>query len=269
MNGRMIKAALAGMTGSLVLFNTAWSQQLPPEDIKKVKEAIPYVVLSKEIYEHKVENDSNRDLKVGNWERIQSTRASFKEAYNEASTTDLVNKLSRDGSLSAEDIRQIQINDGKLDSDIAAIFAPNDPISFYAEVYKNGGGKRVIVFEGTGSLEDWIADFAHVRKMPDQYKKGLEFTNKIIQTCGCNKNDIVVTGHSLGGGLAQYVAMSVEANVKAYTFNPAGLWDSTAVSIDTGKAANITNFIADGYLYSDVVSKTGVVFGKKIPVVVR
>lgn len=89
MNGKKIKAALAGITGSLVLFSTAWSQQLPPEDIKKVKEAIPYVMLSKEIYEHKVENDSNRDLKVGNWERIWSTRASFKEAYNESSTTAL------------------------------------------------------------------------------------------------------------------------------------------------------------------------------------
>jgi len=272
MNGRVIKTVLGGIAVSLILFSKAWGQQLPPEDMKKMKEAIPYVVMSDEIYKHKAEDDS-RGLKVENWERIRSTRASFKEARDEAATSALVDNLSRDGSLSAEDLREIQRNDDKLDSDIVSVLASKDPISFHAEAYKNENGKIAIVFEGTGPLEDWIADFAHVRVVPAQYKAALEFTKKVIEGCindpGCNTNDIVVTGHSLGGGLAQYVAMSVEADVKAYTFNPAGLWDSsTGKSIDRGKAANITNFIADGYIYSDVVSKFGDVFGKKTPVAV-
>lgn len=251
MNGKLIRAALGGITVSLLLFSNAWGQQLSSEDMKKVEDALPYAAMSDEIYKHKVEDDSS-GLKVKDWERIRSTRASFKEARDEAATSALVDILSRDGSLSAEDIRTIQRNDDKLDSDIVSVLASKDPISFHAEVYKNEDGKRVIVFEGTGSLKDWIADFAQPFTVPAQYKAALEFTKKVIEGCsndpGCNKNDIVVTGHSLGGGLAQYVSMMVDADVKAYTFNPAGLWGPTTKSIDTAKSKNVTNFYTEGYV---------------------
>ncbi len=183
--------------------------------MKKIKEATPYVVMSDEIYGHKIEDDK-KAIEVGDWTRLDSDRASYRWELPE--------------------LKSPTANSTPMT--IAGSGVVENPISFHAEVYQNKDGKIAIVFEGTGSfsLEDWIADFAHVKKVPDQYKKALEFANKVIEGCrapGCNKNDIVVTGHSLGGGLAQYVAMSVEADVKAYTFNPAGLWSSTKKSIDT------------------------------------
>lgn len=283
MNRKMFKAALNGAAVFLILFGNAWGQQLSPENMKKIKEAIPYAAMSDEIYNHKVEDDS-KSLKVKNWERVRSTRASFKEASDEAVTAALVDALSRDGSLSAEDLRKIQRSDDKLNSDAVGLLASKDPISFHAEVYKSEDGKRVIVFEGTGSKEDWAANLAQPFIIPAQYKEALKFTKEVIERCsndpGCNKNDIVVTGHSLGGGLAQYVSMMIGADVKAYTFNPAGLWGPTTESIDTAKARNITNFYTEGYVETpdgrrivgaDPVSNPaiGEVFGEHVPIPVN
>lgn len=262
MNGGMVKTIL-GVMVSVTLTGESWGQQLSSEGMEKVKEALSYARLSDEIYNHKTEDDK-KEVKVGEWTRLDSNRAGYRWELPELKSPTANSTLMT----------------------IAGSGIVEDPISFHAEVYKNGNGKIAIAFEGTGSfsLEDWRANFAQLFTVPAQYKAALEFTKKVIEGCsndpGCNKNDIVVTGHSLGGGLAQYVSMMVDADVKAYTFNPAGLWGPTTGSIDTAKARNITNFYTEGYIETpggrrivgaDPVSNPaiGEVFGEQIPIPVN
>jgi len=79
----------------------------------------------------------------------------------------------------------------------------------------------------------------------------------------------VVSGHSLGGGLAQYVALNL--GLQAYTFNPAGLWSGTSKEIDMSKVgvAKITHFITRGLLFNkipfvDLVPAMGVQFSQQM-----
>lgn len=260
MNGRMVKTILGAMVVSMTLIGESWGQQLSAEEMAKVKEALPYARLSDEIYSHKEEGDK-KAIEVGDWKRLDSDRAGYRWELPE--------------------LKSPTANSTPMT--IAGSGVVEDPISFHAEAYQNKDGKVAIVFEGTGSLKDWANNLSQPFKVPAQYEAALAFAKKVIEECNlprCNKNDIVVTGHSLGGGLAQYVAMSVDADIKAYTFNPAGLWGPTTRSIDTAKAKNITNFYTDGYVDtpdgrklvgSDPVSNPaiGEVFGEQIPVPVN
>ncbi len=54
-----------------------------------------------------------------------------------------------------------------------------------------------------------------------QYSEGLDFVKKTIRTFGLSKNQVTVTGHSLGGGIAEFTAAKL--GLKAYTFNSIGV----------------------------------------------
>lgn len=97
-----------------------------------------------------------------------------------------------------------------------------DPLSgleYYVFV-NSSTGEAVLSFRGTQwwSPGDWASNLNNaLGGMAWQYQEALITTAAI-------KNrypDLVVTGHSLGGGLAAYIAMAY--NLDAYTFNPAGI----------------------------------------------
>ena len=152
----------------------------------------------------------------------------------------------------------------------------NDPIGFHAIAVRNTEtGQIAIIYEGTNaaSINDWISDFGHVITVPPQYSSAQEFAGKVFKdTCHSDINcinKIIVGGHSLGGGLAHYVAL--DHGLKAYIFNPAGLWGPTAKNIDTSMAAksDSTIFVGKGVrdigaVPTDIVSKTGVQFNAKV-----
>lgn len=149
-----------------------------------------------------------------------------------------------------------------------------------AKVFKNKNDSTVVVaFGGTADSKDvstdisqfvlgfkFVDDLANSRDKDDmkaklkkyadqispQYKDALDYVKGIQQKYNVAK----VTGHSLGGGLAQYVAAKL--NLTAVTFNPAGLSGAYIDLLQScgGKKScgkNITNIIT----YSQVASTEG------------
>lgn len=91
----------------------------------------------------------------------------------------------------------------------------NKEIDFFATLYKDKiTGKYIFVFRGTDSFKDFSTGNNPFRQKQNKY--GME----IFDQCR-NKyhiTDCVVTGHSLGGGIATHISLNRE-HATAYTFN--------------------------------------------------
>lgn len=118
---------------------------------------------------------------------------------------------------------------------------------FYAAAYKKDGSNEiVVVYRGTNESifagTDWNSNAqigAGLR--PDQYNNARAFYDAVKQQSG--GATISLTGHSLGGGLAQLVAASThnDDRVSATAFNAPGV---------SGSLDNIKGAPADGdYAY--------------------
>lgn len=79
---------------------------------------------------------------------------------------------------------------------------------------------RVIVaFAGSRDGNDWKNNFEQAAGLPSaQYSQAVDFANKWKAT---NGNNVILTGHSLGGGLASYA--SIRTNLHATAVNAAPL----------------------------------------------
>ncbi len=103
----------------------------------------------------------------------------------------------------------------------------------------NGRIEQVLAFAGTEirdrtrggmiDLRDWLTNFHQElytgfrgEPLPAQYRDAMKVAESFIRVADRDKNtSIVLTGHSLGGALAQFV--SLHTGVKAYVFNSAPL----------------------------------------------
>ena len=157
------------------------------------------------------------------------------------------------------------------------MYEQRDPMGFHAVAFINPEDEVAVVYEGTSSRtdwKDWATNIAQANPYwtPSQYSAAIDFATAAEKlycsgTVDCNSR-IIYTGHSLGGGLAQYAA--IKLGRRAYTFNAAGLWDSTAGDLDTTTAATaeITHFRSKGFKFgfrlgTDFVPYTGVQFAEK------
>ena len=72
-------------------------------------------------------------------------------------------------------------------------------------------------------------------RIPLQFYEGIEVYDKITKNYKIDRNQIVLTGHSLGGGIAQYVSMSIDKREnfipKTYTWNGIGINRKGIVSV--------------------------------------
>lgn len=142
----------------------------------------------------------------------------------------------------------------------------------------NSGFKAVIVvpegrsdvyvmsFAGTDSLLDVAVDLAQVAgQTPRQYSQALIWARMAYSVAGSN---FVLSGHSLGGGMAAYC--SVAMGCPAFTVNPAPLIGAASLR-SLGSNTQITNFIASNEFVSSspgrnpgtdvVVTSTGGILG--------
>lgn len=108
-----------------------------------------------------------------------------------------------------------------------------DPTSgFRAAVFRNDEGKHALAFCGSErEARDWFTNLGQGLGLDtSQYRQAAAFA----QECKVQFGDqLVITGHSLGGGLATIAA--AVSNTPAVTFNPAGVHRNTLAraGIDT------------------------------------
>ena len=102
----------------------------------------------------------------------------------------------------------------------------NTKTGFYANVLQENN-RIVIVYKGTDLKPDGDgkndANMALRKQIPEQTKDALEVYDRVKQVFPNAQIDVV--GHSLGGSLAQYVAIMRNVN-EAVTFNPVGIGKS-------------------------------------------
>ena len=95
---------------------------------------------------------------------------------------------------------------------------------FHATLFKGcGKDKGVLVFEGTDptSLGDWIrGNLQFLGYEPEQYEHARQAAEDAAKRC---PQGLVITGHSLGGGLAAYANQVLGGGNPTITFNAAGL----------------------------------------------
>lgn len=123
--------------------------------------------------------------------------------------------------------------------DIDPEFSVDDPSTgFKAALYlPTDGGAPVLAYAGTEmkNWRDWVTNLQQgAGFVPRQYDNALELAQRARERYG---NDVVLTGHSLGGGLATYAGMHTGSEVIA--FNAAGLsWRARAELWWDDKLAN-------------------------------
>ncbi|MEP7044366.1 MAG: Mbeg1-like protein [Dokdonella sp.] len=94
---------------------------------------------------------------------------------------------------------------------------------FRAAVYQNADGNHVLAFAGTREGKDWYADGTQAVGLPTaQYSEAVAAATQAKAAFG---DSLVVTGHSLGGGLASIASVATDS--AAVTFNAAGVNDAT------------------------------------------
>ncbi len=98
--------------------------------------------------------------------------------------------------------------------------------SFHAALFK--GQKTILAFSGTDEARDWIDNISQgLTGIAGQYLYALRLAGSV----GCE----MVVGHSLGGGLASFVA--IHKGIKGATVNPA------ALNTFIGRLPNLPNII--------------------------
>lgn len=87
------------------------------------------------------------------------------------------------------------------------------------DIYEQEGAQNVIfAFRGTNNYKDYLWGNFALPPFNLQYQQAKKDFEEYQQKSGRTNKDIVVTGHSLGGGLS--LCISVKYEIDAVTFNP-------------------------------------------------
>jgi hypothetical protein len=115
---------------------------------------------------------------------------------------------------------------------VASTAKPQPDINgFFARVYERigpvlpGEARYAVAFRGTngiGDLKDLDADLdIAFRRLPGQYRQALAFIRNVCEKNNINPEEMMLTGHSLGGYLAVAVGTALGAH-KMWAFNSPG-----------------------------------------------
>ena len=136
-------------------------------------------------------------------------------------------------------------------------------IGFGARLSRQEKGDEVVVaFRGSNApgedehwMQDWVVD-AHQGGggTPKQYLCGAELLSEVRRSFPDSK--IIVTGHSLGGGIAAYstVQLSDPGQLRCVTFNAAGISSITLLALPKDTVANAAKLITNIRSKGDPVS---------------
>lgn len=99
----------------------------------------------------------------------------------------------------------------------------NEDSGFLARIYGDDQGRYVVAYSGTDEGKDWLTNFRQGLGFEDaQYNQAMALAREARVAFG---DQVVLTGHSLGGGLA--AAASISSGIPAVTFNASGVHDRT------------------------------------------
>ncbi len=138
---------------------------------------------------------------------------------------------------------------------------------FRAGIYTDGEGRYVLAFSGSNDGKDWLNNLAQGQGLPAaQYGQAVKLASQAQAAFGQNDN-LVITGHSLGGGLAGIA--SAETGTAAVTFNAAGVHDDTLRSFgldpstvkQQAEDGQIRAYSVDGEFLTSLQDHRGVVLG--------
>lgn len=125
------------------------------------------------------------------------------------------------------------------DADLAAAgidpaLLENPETGFRAGIYTDGDGNHVLAFAGSNEAQDWTG--ANLRQglgwQAEQYDEAVQLAQLAADAYG---DGLVITGHSLGGGLA--ATASFATGNAAVTFNASGVHDNTIENLGLDVAA--------------------------------
>lgn len=118
----------------------------------------------------------------------------------------------------------------------------DDRTGFRARIYSDSKGHYVLVFCGTNETRDWLHNIRQGVGFEDaQYDHAVRLSLQAHKSFGDN---LVLTGHSLGGGLA--LVGSLATNSPAVTFNAAGLHRNTIEHLGFDAEAVRSEFARNG-----------------------
>jgi len=136
----------------------------------------------------------------------------------------------------------------------------NDRSGFVAGIYRAESETRTaLAFAGTDmtSIKDWTTNLAQGAGLQtQQYAEAVSLAKNVA--LAFDKAEVIITGHSLGGGLA--TAAAAATGITAVVFNPAGVHDNTLkregldpVQVKaTADRGQIRNYIVDGEVLNSV-----------------
>ncbi|MDL5368203.1 DUF2974 domain-containing protein [Xanthomonas sp. NCPPB 2654] len=114
---------------------------------------------------------------------------------------------------------------------------------FDAALYRNDQGNVVLAFCGTDEGKDWKHNLGQGLGFADaQYASAIQLGSQARQAFG---QDLMISGHSLGGGLA--AASAMVNDVPAVTYNAAGVNDRT-LEREGLDASAAKDYAADGLI---------------------
>ncbi len=124
---------------------------------------------------------------------------------------------------------------------------------FSAGLYRDGiTGSYILAFRGTDNYEGIIEDVYQGLGMGlYHYQEAMRIADALKMTEAFNKNNIIITGHSLGGGMAS--AAACVSGFTAYTFNAAGLHRDTIS--DSGYPAALAQYDIEAKMKTALQSK--------------
>ena len=136
---------------------------------------------------------------------------------------------------------------------------------FKARIYGDSEGRIVLAYSGTDEGKDWLVNLGQgLGFETTHYNQAMALARQAKVAFG---DDLVITGHSLGGGLA--AAAAVATDTPAVTFNAAGVHDRTMsrIGLDPDAAAQeaenglIRRYAVKNEILTDLQERTPIMRG--------
>ncbi len=178
-------------------------------------------------------------------------------------------ELSREQALHETRYRQLgqadvrkYIQGSRLNVDAEGNITGQSTDGLNAVLLEGPGGEIVIAYRGTNPNAQDIIDDAKQAAValivPQQYKEAAQLLQAVLKNTNPD-TQIICDGHSLGGGEVTYAmaATDLQGRVTGYTYNAAGLSESTVESLEKKKVLDAASHIVNIRNKWDPVSYVG------------